>query len=122
MLITPDAEELTTTLPDIVAQSARAVASACELMVAVAWEQMADVWAGEVVSIFHVNCLLAICIHLLAIPRLQQPIDIFQPSESLQYSSFFDIGRRLFTYQQQHSGPRTREEEPSGRTWRLKLC
>lgn len=45
MLITPDAEEDTTTLPEMVAQLDRAVASACELMVAVAWEQMAEVWA-----------------------------------------------------------------------------
>ncbi len=62
MLITPDAEELTTTLPDIVAQSARALASACELMVAVAWEQMADVWAGERLSASFLEIVFSTCI------------------------------------------------------------
>jgi hypothetical protein len=36
MLITPEAAELTTTLPEMVEQDANAVASAWELMVAVA--------------------------------------------------------------------------------------
>lgn len=46
MLITPEAAELTTTLPEMVEQEAKAVASAWELMVAVAWEQMAELWAA----------------------------------------------------------------------------
>lgn len=45
MLMTPEAAELTTTLPWMVEQEAKAVASACELMVAVAVEQIEAVWA-----------------------------------------------------------------------------
>jgi hypothetical protein len=45
MLMTPDALGPTRTSPVIVEQSAYCVASAWELMVAVAWEQMEAVWA-----------------------------------------------------------------------------
>jgi len=46
MLITPEAAELTTILPEMVEQEANAVASAWELMVAVAWEQIEADWAA----------------------------------------------------------------------------
>jgi hypothetical protein len=45
MLISPAASALTRTSPEMVVHAAYCVASACELIVAVAWEQMEAVWA-----------------------------------------------------------------------------
>ena len=49
--ISPEAAEPMTTLPEMVEQSAYAEASACELMVAVGWEQIVALWAGKTIEL-----------------------------------------------------------------------
>jgi hypothetical protein len=55
--ISPVAPEPMTTLPEMVEQAVYAAASACELMVAVGWEQIVALWAGKTIELasFYAN-------------------------------------------------------------------